>query len=254
MVFLDANMRLGRGLVPARFDTDGPEGALDMLNFFGIEKALVRLERQENWSAREGNAEVVSYCREQVLSERLLPVWNLLPHITGDFPPPHKLPRAMAEAGVRALCALKGIQFPLDEPIFSGDSLASLEEKGIPLLYPMEREEEFISLAGILREFPRLVLVACLDKPAWGTDRYTWPLFEKFPRFRLCPSGYHISGSLQETVKRFGPEVLIFGSGYPLLNPGGAVEFLGRLDLEDREKELIGSINMTRLLDWERNL
>jgi hypothetical protein len=247
MVFLDGNIRFGRGIHPARFDTADPDKALEMLDFLGIEKALVRLEIQEEWSPVEGNREVLDYCAH---SDRLIPLWSLLPWRTGEFPRPHEISRSMKEAGVPALAALKGIQFPLEEPLYSGDILAAMEEESIPLLYPMAAEEELIILSRILTNHPRLTLIGSINKSAWGMDRLLLPLFERFSRFYFCPSGYHISGSLQKIIENHGAERLVFGSGYPYLNPGGALEFLKRLDIDGGDKRKIAGENLANLLNW----
>jgi predicted TIM-barrel fold metal-dependent hydrolase len=42
----------------------------------------------------------------------------------------------------------------------------------------------------------------------------------------------------------------VFGSGYPYLNPGGALEFLKRLDIDGGDKRKIAGENLANLLNW----
>jgi hypothetical protein len=249
MRLLDANLLVGPGRRPARFDTTTPEGAVEFLDFFGIDRALVRGALQEHWSAEDGNRWIVEYCAG---SDRLMPVWTLLPFRTGEFPPPERIPAVLADSGVKMVSWAPKMRLPLEEPVFSRPLLEALAASKIPLLYPLASDDDLVTVGRILSIAPELVMLVSVNRPAWGLERYTWPLFDAFPNLVVCTSGYHVSGAVQATVEKYGAGRFVFGSGYPTLNPGGAVEFLARLDISEADREAIAEGNMLGLLNREK--
>ena len=243
MILIDANLTLGGTADQARFDTSTPEAALQMLDHFGIERALVRLTHQAEWSAVEGNHEVIEFTRN---TDRLLPVWSVLPYQTDEFPKPALLAQTLAAAGVAALQRTPSVRIPLYEPLLYGDLLEAIEEAGVPLLdTSFEHDLSVIrEITSLLKDHPRLRLVICINHAAWGIERFMYPLLERFERFMICLSGYHPAGGVQDMISRYGASRIVFGSGYPKLNPGGAVEFLSRLDISETDRELIASGNI----------
>jgi hypothetical protein len=240
--FFDAFVLLGKGMTPPRFDTETPEAVSAMLDHFGIDRALVRTAEQE-WNAEEGNRTILTLVEK---SARCTPVWVIAPHRTGEFPAPEDLATAMQRANVRALFCTPSIEQPLHATALGG-MLAVCEARSIPLLWPCADYAAYERLDTLLGGFPNLLLVAC-NQHAWGLERYTFPLFERYERFVLCVGPNRVSGAVQETVRRFGAERLIFGSDFPHADPAGATELLRRLDIEDTEKIKIAGGNLERIL------
>lgn len=207
----------------------------------GIARALVYHALQKDGSPQMGNRVLTEELADEA---RLAPTWTLLPPETGEFPGPHDLPRRMAEAGVRALRA-----FPKEHRyLLSGRSLdgllGAISERRIPLLLqsaPWEMVE------ALLRDFPRLTLIACAHGP-WGEDRYFRPLIERFPRLCVDTSRYEVNSGIAEFCRRYGPDRLLFGSGYPAVPPGGPRLALDGADIDDTARAAIAAGNLDRLL------
>lgn len=131
-----------------------------------------------------------------------------------------------------------------------GDFLSEIEYRRFPVfLYPMSGfSVEWRDIYSLLEKFPQLVCVLC-DIGIWNTDRYTWPLLERFPGVYLESSLLSLNeGSLEETVKRFGAERVVFGSGYPERYIEGAILQLTHSKISEEDKEKIAYRNIERVI------
>jgi predicted TIM-barrel fold metal-dependent hydrolase len=62
-------------------------------------------------------------------------------------------------------------------------------------------------------------------------------------------SGYQGLHSIAATVRRFGPERLLFGTHMPLFTPGAAIAAVTYADISETERALIAADNLHRLLE-----
>ncbi|MDR2185924.1 MAG: amidohydrolase family protein [Treponema sp.] len=154
---------------------------------------------------------------------------------------------------------LKGIKLHPDMQRFNIDDekmmdIYALLEGRLPVIfhtgdyrYPYSHPAR---LARVLDQFPRLVAVAA----HFGG----WSLFDlalEYLRDRFCY--FDVSSSIpflgasraEELIHIYGAERFLFGSDYPMWDPGSCLrEFMG-LNLSDGEQELILWKNAMRLLD-----
>ncbi|MCM8821071.1 MAG: amidohydrolase [Candidatus Omnitrophica bacterium] len=101
---------------------------------------------------------------------------------------------------------------------------------------------------SLLDDFPKLVCILC-NLGIWNTDRYTWPLLERFPNVYLESSFLSLNeGSLEETVKRFGAERIVFGSGYPERYMEASILQIVHSEIEEQEKRNIAYRNIERII------
>ncbi|MDR1537027.1 MAG: amidohydrolase family protein [Clostridiales bacterium] len=148
---------------------------------------------------------------------------------------------------------LKGVKLHPDFQNFMMDDCRMLDiyemlEGRLPILmhcgdyrHQFSRPER---LDRILRMFPKLTVIAA----HFGG----WSLFDLALEYLLDKNCYlDVSSSIMflgekrslELIRAYGAERILFGSDYPMWNPGIELERFNRLDLTGKEKELILSKN-----------
>jgi len=130
------------------------------------------------------------------------------------------------------------------------DFVSELEYRRFPLLLDIMSgfSVGWQDVYSLLSDFPNLTCILC-NLGIWNTDRYTWPLLEKFPHVYLESSLLSLNeGSLEETVKRFGAEKIVFGSGYPERYMEAAILQIVYSEISEEDKEKIAYKNIERII------
>ena len=246
--FFDCNVSYGPPPVPSYHIACSPADLLAEMDWVGIGEALVTNAIQRYDDPIIGNEQVLEECAG---STRLQPAWVLLPHQTGEFPGADALPAVLRRKGVRALWAFPARnQYLLDANTF-GPTLEVLTALQVPLFVPLTEPSGGMTgwalMAALLADFPNLTLVAT-DQNCWGQDRYFRPLVEKYPRFHFDVYEFELAGGYESYCGKYGPERMLFATGFPTTNMGGAVLTLLHADIQDEWKEAIAGSNLRRLL------
>lgn len=252
MEIFDCNVCFGVPYVPAMAQADTAEALIEEMAFCGVHRALVRHTAMENECPTVGNPLVV---RETAEFEYLEPSWAILPPHTGELGAPDVFVERMKANGVGALWA-----FPSKHRyLLNGTTFRALFEvlieRRIPLFVPVMEESGGISgfamLDLLLREFPKLILVAT-DHGCWGRDRLFRPLIERYENFYVDTSRYELDGGIKAFCDRYGPDRMLFGTAYPDIAMGGPVLTLAHADIPDEAKAAIFGGNLRRLLEEVR--
>jgi predicted TIM-barrel fold metal-dependent hydrolase len=123
-------------------------------------------------------------------------------------------------------------------------------ERNIPIFIPVG-ESSGVSgwhmIENILSEVQELTLVVT-DHGAWGDDRFFRPLVERYRNLYLDISKYELDGGIKDFCNKYGAERLLFGTGFPQLNPGGPIFTLIHADITEKERQKIASGNLERIL------
>ncbi|MCM8833337.1 MAG: amidohydrolase family protein [Candidatus Omnitrophica bacterium] len=107
---------------------------------------------------------------------------------------------------------------------------------------------DYRDIYSILKNFPKLTCILC-NPGIWNTDRYTWPLLEKFPNVYLESSLLSLyEGGIEETVKRFGSERIVFGSGFPERYFESSILQIVNSEIENKDKEKIAYKNIEKII------
>lgn len=247
--FFDANVFIGRPHNGMYGAVSSAQHLIDEMDKQGISKAVVWHIFQYEGSPVEGNrilAEEISNV------QRLYGCWTILPVQTREVIKDNFFEK-MKENRIVCLNAFpEWHRFVLDRVGF-GDFLDELSERKIPLFLTMERScITWEGLYKLLRDFPHLTCVLC-DIGIWGVDRYTWPLLEKFENFYLESSRLSLEeGGIESTVKRFGAERIVFGTGFPVQYQKASILQLTHADISEQDKIKIASANLERILREEK--
>ena len=100
---------------------------------------------------------------------------------------------------------------------------------------------------AVLRDFPELRLVVT-DHGCWGQDRYFRPLVERYDHLYLDTARFELDGGVAEFCRVYGPDRLLFGTGYPQNYMGGPLLTVAHADISEEERVAVFGGNLRRLL------
>jgi hypothetical protein len=246
--FYDCNCILGRVSVSKPGFIYRSDQLLDVMDYFGIDDALVYHAWSKESHPAEGNKSLLDQVRG---SKRLHPQWVLLPSHTGEFPSENEVVKKMVSLGVSAARIFPHTErgnFSISEWC-SGSLLAALSQKRVPLFIDLD-EVNWETVHNICERYPNLPLV--LTNVGYRIDRYLYPLFEQFRNLYVEISGYCSAGGIEEMARHFGAKRLIFGTRLPFFTPAAAISMVLYSGISDSEKQLIAGENLRRLLEEVR--
>jgi len=246
--FFDCNISFGTPMLrPIRFAETAQELLIEM-DFYGISEALVHHARQRGDSPVVGN--------EILLNEidgfkRLHGTFTILPLQTGELGPLEAVLERMRLKNVRAFWAFPAEHRYLMTRIALALIYDLMVERNIPLF--IDINESCGGIIGwrlietILSDAPDLTLVVT-EHGSWGQDRFFRPLIEEYENLYLDTSRYELDGGISDFCGKYGVEKLLFGTGFPKWNPGGPILTLTHAEITTREREMIASGNLERIL------
>lgn len=221
---------------------------LKEMDFYGIDEALVFHSRQRDDSPVVGNKILINEIKGV---GRLYGAFATLPPQTGEMGSFEDLLDKMRLGNIRAFRA-----FPSEhrflmtktalEPLYD-----FMVERHIPLFISINESCGGISgwylIEKIMSGVPSLTLIVT-EHGSWGQDRFFRPLIERYENLYLDISRYELDGGISDFCTKYGAERLLFGTGYPWWNPGGPILMLSQADITSKEREMIASGNLKRIL------
>lgn len=228
---------------PFRYARDVDELLAEM-DFCGIDRALAHRAGMRFDSPVVWNARLVEDLKG---NPRVLPTWTILPHQTGEQAEPERFIAMMAENGIRALRA-----FPYEHRYrLDGRTFGPLFERLIDRRIPLFVKHNAEAIGDLLAEFPDLTVVAVNQGPH-SLERYLRPLLDAHARFYLETSHYMVEGLIEEFRERYGPDRLLYGSGFPDVCGGAPLLRLMQADIDNDARAAIAGGNLSRLLSEVR--
>jgi predicted TIM-barrel fold metal-dependent hydrolase len=256
-IFFDCNALVGRR---GPKDVETPyetEDLLEEMDWCGIHGALIGHWLGKEYDPAYGNRKLL---RELRKSPRLHGVWSVMPHHTGEMPPPRDVIQEMRDNGIRA-----AKMYPRSHHYFfnedsCGELLSTLEEEGIPLLlegggmyapdiFDPGNQVLLADLDTMMMRHPRLRVL--LLNSRWDATRYLHTLMSKHPNLCLDFASHQGNRALEVFAGWFGADRLLFGTGALDKSPGAAKAFVDYCTLPDEAKLLIAGGNLARLLKLE---
>jgi hypothetical protein len=244
--FFDVNMYAGARNRGSYKPVTDSESCRSMMNRKGIRRALVWHIAQFEYSVPEGNNMLSRFITD---TDILTGCWTLLPPQTPELPDRKTFFRRMKDERIKALRAFPGEhKYILDRTAF-GTFMDEISERKIPLILSLRFFGiGFPEIYSFLKEYPGITCILC-DLGVWGQDRYTRPLLEQYPDLYLETSFLSAQdGVTEDLVSIYGPERLVFGSGFPEREPESAMLSLIHADMGRPEKEMIAFRNLERIL------
>lgn len=239
--FMDCNCRIGtfESMEPVHF-TD-VSGLLAEMEYIGISEALVMHQWSAHWAPQKGNEKV-----DELIApyDNLFPCYTAVPSTTDEMEAPVVLAdRAKANRGAVRL-------FPVDnfwtfEPWACDELMRALEARAVPVLIDMG-QTNWSQIATMLQTYDQLPMIV-LDT-SYRVNRNMYPLLDKYPNLHIETHTYQIPWGIEDVCRRFGTERLIFGTGLPQSETGGAIAQVVYSDLGEDAKRQIAGGTLRRLL------
>lgn len=239
--YFDCNMRLGRATAVRpehRLDT---AGLLAEMDYLGVSAALVYHAWSPEWDAGGGNEQLLTEIEGQ---SRFYPCLVPLPHATGETGDPIAFAADLRARHGAARLYPKPHNYSLSDWCM-GPTLQALAEAQVPVLLEMS-QVTWDELAHLLPAYPGLPII--LLGYGYRSNRHLYPLLEQHTNLYLEVATHQVMLGIEDVCARFGPERLLFGTGLPLLDGGGAVAQIVYADLPLADKQLIAGGTLARLL------
>ena len=244
LFFFDADCRIGSGpLIGVR--PDAAELIAEM-DYFGIDKALVRHGNFAMLGAPGGNRDLVRLM-EADEARRLYGVWCVLPSQCRELPEPEQLFREMKELRISALTLMPDDHLFVACRLTVGKLMDAAAERRVPVF--MEAVgNDWRNLYAFIAEFPRNRFIIADRYGKWGHDRQIRPLLENYESVYFCTTGYWVPEGIRDLTALYGPERILYGSGFPRYDQGSGMLQLKHSGLAEAEIAKIAGKNLEKLL------
>jgi Amidohydrolase len=234
----DANARVGSSGVYGELALEADSLVTEMKRF-AIVEALVSHWAGEEYDATEGNVAL-----ERDLRPNLTPAWAVLPGQQSIDALAARRPLA-----VRLTPGVNQHNFSLSRWC-AGPLFEYLEEHSVFTLIA-RLEIDWDRLVALMENFPRLVVV--LLDTGYRTDRYLFPLLDRFPNLYFDSATYLAHRQFETFVEQRGPDRVLFGTRLPLYTPASSLGVLASARIPDEARLAVAGGNLRRLLADCRN-
>jgi uncharacterized protein len=244
--FFDCNVFFGTPAGSSLVTVPTAESLLAEMDRAGIERALTWHIAQHDASPWLGNSFVAE---ATACHPRLTGCWTILPNQAREFPAPDRFIADMRAARIAALRVFPASHKYLLNGVAMGNWLDMMVQQRVPLFLSLRRGIDWPAIYSLLAEFPRLTCVIC-DHGPWGADRLFRPLLERYENVYVELSQYMLDGGIESLVADYGPERVLFGSGFPESYMGGMMLALKHSQIGADAKQAIAAGNLERILAW----
>ncbi|MBN1341329.1 MAG: amidohydrolase family protein [Phycisphaerae bacterium] len=244
MLIFDVNCMVGKSGAPRPDWPETPGQTVEALSRAGIQRALVSDFASLQYDPVDGE----TCLARQVCEHRgfLEPCPMAVPHWGQDVPEPKELLDRFLERGCRAFRVYPKTHYFLLHPVVVGPLLEEAQARRFTVL--IDRDQfEWPELIRILESFDRLKLIVVNE--GYREMRTIIPLIERFPELRFETSWMQQFGLYEQIVGRFGARPLVFGTHFPVFEPGAALAPVLRANIDDEDRDRILGGNLTEMLD-----
>jgi hypothetical protein len=238
---MDCNCRIGTfEKVEPPYFTD-LAGLLTEMDYLGIQQALVMHSWASSWAPRLGNEKI-----DELLAghENLYPCYVGLPGATDELPPPAEFAAHVREQ--HGAVRLFPVNHQWDFTQWgAGDLLEALDARAVPVLIDMQ-QTNWNQIAEVLARYQQLPVIVL--GTSYRITRHIYPLFAKHANLYLESNTFQITWGIEDVCERFGADRLIFGTGLPENEGGGALAQITYNGLTDADTARIAGDNLRSLL------
>ncbi len=189
-------------------------------------------------------------CRQLEPHPQLFPIWNVMPHQTGEFPAPAELAPMMRDHDVRAVMVNPKTNGwdPLAD--HTGALFGSLQEQRIPVFLARGECDSYRDLDALLKRYPELPVVVTAVR--WSEQRYLLPLLDTHPNLHLTFDNFQIHYGLEYLAATGHLDQCLYGSNAPMMAMGAHRAYVDYADIPDAAKAKIAGGNLIRLLKGQQ--
>jgi len=185
-------------------------------------------------------------CEQLASHDFLFPAWNVLPHWTGECPPPDRLIQLMEQADVRAVTlSPKTNGWDLNSH-YSMPLLDALQANCIPVIFDCRSEVEMPELEQLLARFPTLPVL--LIGVSWTKQRAVTPLLLHNRNLHIAFDHFQVNRGLEWLVAHNCADQLVFASNAVDMSMGAHRAYIDFAEVSAEIKAKIAGGNLIRLL------
>lgn len=212
-----------------------------------ISGALVASTLSVQYDLMYSNLELSSWVKPH---RHLFPIWNVMPHQTGEFPEPRKLDALMRSHDVRAV-SLHPTANAWDWFADHSQALLDwLERKRILTIILREEFGAWSDLDRFLGMHPRLPVL--LTAAWWSEQRFVLPLLAKHRNLHLSFDRFQINYGIEDLVGQGHEDQLVFASDAPRMSMGAHRCYVDYAEVPFRTRQKIAAGNLIRLLGGQK--
>ena len=242
-IFFDAACRAGRDMSGGGADFSE---LLDDMDRLGVGKALVRDFTLGNQNAALSNERLAEQLKQPGM-ERLTGVWCLLPSQCGELPEPCAFFDAMKKNRIAAVTLMPFQHRWIACGLTIGAYMEEARARKVPICLD-GFNGAWRELYEFLIEYPDNIYLGINITAKWGVDRQLRPLMETYRGLYFSFDGHWVPRGVNELVRLYGAERILFGSGFPRFSAGAAMLQLKQSGLDEDVICRIASGNLEELL------
>ena len=247
LLFFDAFTRIGPRLkkhVAHPWSLDDVRAEMDHCSISG---ALVASTLSVSYEPMYSNLQLSDQLKA---CDHLFPIWNVMPHQTGEFPEPAKLEALMRRHGVRAVTIYPKTNVWDWQADHARVLFKWLAQRRILTIVDRNEFVHFAELDRFLAANPRLPLL--LTHAGWHEQRMVLPLLLKYRNLHLTFDHFQANRILEYLHGAGCEDQLVFASDAPLMSMGAhrCVVDYAEVPLAVRRK--IAGGNLIRLLHGQQ--
>lgn len=222
------------------------EDLLSEMKYCGINAALVSHSLAYHYDPMYGNKLLLEELNKD---SRFFGMWVLAPPGVFDMPETDEILKLIKKHNIKAVkLAPSKHAFDLSQEITCG-FVRKLAQNKIPLFIEADEKENplfFHDLECMMEKCSNPVIT--VQGLKWKENRRLWMLLKTFSNLRIEFSNLQSNRLIEEFMKEFGAERLLFGSGALAKSPGASKAFIDYSEISRQEKALIASGNLMKLL------
>jgi uncharacterized protein len=244
--FFDCNCMIGTRADRKVGEPWTREELLSSMENCGVSDALVTHALSRDYDAAAGNQEIARVISD---SPKLHGCWAILPPASGEIQEPQTFLKQMSAARVVAAIAYPlSHRFTLSEWCM-GPLLSALEEARVPLLLPFGQQtwDEVERLCGRYPSLP--VIVTGLN---YRQLRFLLSLWENRRNVFVDLSWFSIHDGLAYLADHDLLGQVLFGTNYPLYEPGAALTMVTYANISDDERRRVAGGTLREIISRRR--
>lgn len=181
----------------------------------------------------------------------LFAIWNVMPHITGEFPNPEELGKHMKEHNVRAVM----IHPKSNSWDWKGSHCDELfnwlsDQKILTIIPNFGELGTWNDVDIFLKKYSQLPVL--LKNISWAAQRYVIPLVKRHSNLHISFETFQINEGLEYFHEEGLTDQLVFASNTPTMSAGAHRTYVDYAQIPRTAREKIASGNLIRLLQGQK--
>jgi predicted TIM-barrel fold metal-dependent hydrolase len=240
--FFDCNCMIGKRADRKESEPWSLQDLLADMDTYGISDALVTHAMSRDYDAAAGNQELSRLIGG---TKGLHSCWAILPPSSHEMAAPEAFLREMLTNDVVATIAYPHTHNFSLSAWSLGPLLSAFAEYRIPLLIRFGQSdwEEIERLCGTHPSLP--VIITGLN---YRQLRFLLPLWERYHNLFVDLSWFSIHDGLAYLAEQGVLRQVLFGTNYPLYDPGAAITMVTYANLEEEERRMVAGGTLRELI------